>query len=152
MTISQDLTGVVLDHKKVNVDFIYWLLSNHTSKLKSLAQGSTIKRLFRKEIENLKLPLPPLPEQHRIAEILTTADTAIRKVDDAIAKTERLKRGLMQELLTKGIGHEEFKDSEGMAGYYNKIGMRCGYWGYAKQKTSGILRCQHPNSLGDNSQ
>ena len=112
MTISQDLTGVVLDHKKVNVDFIYWLLSNHTSKLKSLAQGSTIKRLFRKEIENLKLPLPPLPEQHRIAEILTTADTAIRKVDDAVAKTERLKRGLMQELLTKGIGHEEFKDSE----------------------------------------
>jgi type I restriction enzyme S subunit len=112
MTISQDLTGVVLDHKKVNVDFIYWLLSNHTSKLKSLAQGSTIKGLLRKEIENLKLPRPSLPEQHRIAEILTTADTAIRKVDDAIAKTEWLKRGLMQELLTKGIGHEEFEDSE----------------------------------------
>lgn len=112
MTISQDLTGVVLDHKKVNVDFIYWLLSNHTSKLKSLAQGSTIKGLLRKEIENLKLPRPPLPEQHRIAEILATADTAIRKVDDAIAKTERLKMGVMQELLTKGIGHEEFKDTE----------------------------------------
>jgi type I restriction enzyme S subunit len=112
MAISQDLTGAVLNHKKVNVDFVYWLLSNYTNKLKSLAQGSTIKGLLRKEIENLKLPLPPLPEQRRIAEILTTADIAIRKVDDAIAKTERLKRGLMQELLTKGIGHEEFEDSE----------------------------------------
>jgi type I restriction enzyme S subunit len=112
MTISQDLTGVVLDHKKADVNFVYWLLSTYTTKLKSLAQGSTIKGLLRKEIENLKLPLPPLPEQRCIAEILTTADTAIRKVDDAIAKTERLKRGLMQELLTKGIGHEEFKDSE----------------------------------------
>ena len=112
MAISQDLTGVVLDPKKADVDFVYWLLSNYTTKLKSLAQGSTIKGLLRKEIENLKLTSPPLPEQHRIAEILTTADTAIRKVDDAIAKTERLKRGLMQELLTNGIGHEEFKDSE----------------------------------------
>ena len=112
MAISQDLTGAVLNHKKVNVDFVYWLLSNYTNKLKSLAQGSTIKGLLRKEIENLKLPLPPLPEQRRIAEILTTADIAIQKVDDAIAKTERLKRGLMQELLTKGIGHKEFKDSE----------------------------------------
>jgi type I restriction enzyme S subunit len=41
-----------------------------------------------------------------------TADTAIQKVEDVMVKTERLKRGLMQELLTKGIGHEEFKDFE----------------------------------------
>lgn len=78
MAISQDLTGAVLDRKKVNVDFVYWLLSNYTSKLKSLAQGSTIKGLLRKEIENLKLPLPPLPEQHRIAEILSTLDKKTR--------------------------------------------------------------------------
>lgn len=74
--------------------------------------GSTRKKLNQEHMKEIKIPLPPLPEQRRIAEILTTADTAIQRVDDAIAKTERLKRGLMQELLTKGIGHEEFKDSE----------------------------------------
>ena len=74
--------------------------------------GGQYPALNQSQVKNLKLPLPPLPEQRRIAEILTTADTTIQKVDDAIAKTERLKRGLMQELLTKGIGHEEFKDSE----------------------------------------
>ena len=74
--------------------------------------GGQYPALNQSKVKNLQIPLPPLPEQHHIAEILTTADTAIRKVDDAIAKTERLKRGLMQELLTQGVGHEEFKESE----------------------------------------
>ena len=39
-------------------------------------------------------------------------DEAIRAVDASIAKYERLKKGLMQEFLTKGIGHKEFKETE----------------------------------------
>lgn len=65
-----------------------------------------------KYLTNLRIPLPPLPEQKKIAEILSTLDQAIGKVDEAIKKTQRLKNGLMQELLTKGIGHKEFKDTE----------------------------------------
>lgn len=58
-----------------------------------------------KFITNIHLPLPLLPEQRKIAEVLSTADEVIQKVDEAIERTERLKKGLMQELLTKGIGH-----------------------------------------------
>jgi len=68
--------------------------------------------LKRELVYALKLPLPPLPEQQKIAEILSTVDSAIEKVNQAIEKTQRLKKGLMQELLTKGIGHKEFKDTE----------------------------------------
>lgn len=68
--------------------------------------------LNRDLVYKLKIPLPPLPEQKKIAEILSTVDEAIEKVDEAITKTERLKKGLMQELLTKGIGHNEFKHTE----------------------------------------
>jgi type I restriction enzyme S subunit len=64
--------------------------------------------VFRK----LKIFLPPLKEQKAIAQILSTSDKAIQKVDEIIAKTERLKKGLMQKLLTKGIEHKEFKDTE----------------------------------------
>ncbi len=77
-----------------------------------LSPGATRKTLTLKAISELTIPLPPLPEQRKIAEILSTVDKAIEKVDEAIAKTERLKKGLMQELLTKGIGHTEFKDTE----------------------------------------
>jgi type I restriction enzyme S subunit len=91
-------------HYFFQTDF-YW---KHITK----AQGSTLKNINLPLLKSLQIPLPPLPEQKKIAEILSTVDKAIEKVDEAIAKTERLKKGLMQELLTKGIGHKEFKDTE----------------------------------------
>ncbi len=60
----------------------------------------------------LQIPLPPLPEQRRIAEVLGTVDSAIQKVSGAIESMERLKKGLMQRLLMRGIGHERFRESE----------------------------------------
>jgi len=74
--------------------------------------GSTRKKLNQNHMVSIKIPLPPLPEQRRIARVLGTVDSAIEKTDAMISHTERLKRGLMQKLLTRGIGHEEFKDTE----------------------------------------
>ena len=84
---------------------LYW---NHIQK----AQGSTLKNINLPLLKSLVLPLPPLPEQRKIAEILSTVDQAIQKIIEAIEKTQRLKKGLMQELLTKGIGHKEFKKTD----------------------------------------
>ncbi|MEM2514493.1 MAG: restriction endonuclease subunit S [Candidatus Bathyarchaeia archaeon] len=74
--------------------------------------GSTRKTLTINAIENLHIPLPKLEEQYRIAEVLSVVDLAVQRTDMVIAKTERLKKGLMQTLLTRGIGHKEFKDTE----------------------------------------
>ncbi len=74
--------------------------------------GSTRTKMNQEQMRRIKLPLPPLPEQQKIAEILSTVDKAIEKVDEAIKKTQKLKKGMMQELLTKGIGHKEFKNTE----------------------------------------
>ena len=66
------------------------------------------------------MPTPPLPEQQKIAEILETVDNAIEKTEKIIEKYKRIKQGLMQELLTKGIDENwqirsekthKFKDS-----------------------------------------
>ena len=80
--------------------------------METSSPGATRRTLTLKAISELKIPLPPLPEQQKIAQVLTSIDKAIEEVDKAIAKTERIKKGLMQELLTKGIGHKEFKDRE----------------------------------------
>ena len=80
--------------------------------LKKHAKQTTQANLTAEIIKNFKIALPNYFEQQRIAEILSTVDKAIQKTDDIIAKTERLKKGLMQELLTKGIGHKEFKDTK----------------------------------------
>ncbi|HEC92546.1 MAG TPA: restriction endonuclease subunit S, partial [Candidatus Atribacteria bacterium] len=92
--------------------FLFYLLKLKEHFLKGQTKGTGIPHVDKNVLKSLILPLPPLPEQQKIAEILSTVDNAIQKVDEAIAKTERLKKGLMQELLTKGIGHKEFKDTE----------------------------------------
>lgn len=58
-----------------------------------------------------KTVFPPLPEQQKIAKILTSVDEVIEKTQAQIGKLKDLKIGMMQELLTNGIGHTEFKDS-----------------------------------------
>jgi type I restriction enzyme S subunit len=59
-----------------------------------------------------KVKLPPLPEQKKIASILTSVDEVIENTQKQIDKLQDLKKATMNELLTKGIGHTEFKDSE----------------------------------------
>lgn len=54
---------------------------------------------------------PPFHEQQKIATILSSVDNVIEKTRAQIDKLKDLKTGMMQELLTKGIGHTEFKDS-----------------------------------------
>ncbi len=76
-----------------------------------LANGITRFGLTTDAINNAYIIYPPLPEQKKIAAILTSVDTVIEKTQAQIDKLKDLKTGMMQELLTKGIGHTEFKDS-----------------------------------------
>jgi type I restriction enzyme, S subunit len=63
--------------------------------------------LFR--IEKLEFPLPPLPEQQKIATILSNVDNLIESTEKVITHSKKVKTGLMQKLLTRGIGHTKFK-------------------------------------------
>jgi|Deesub1362B_J571_1020462.scaffolds.fasta_scaffold00997_6 restriction endonuclease S subunit len=103
--VAVDITILKVNKKRVDKRFLVYILNSPKilAEAMRLSAGATRSRISRKNLENLLIPLPPLPEQHKIAEILSTVDNAIQKVSAVIAKTERLKRGLMQELLTKGI-------------------------------------------------
>lgn len=73
-------------------------------KISLQGQGSTRYNLSKTELlKKLILNLPTLLEQTSIAEILSTADEAIAHTEALIAKYQRIKTGLMQDLLTKGI-------------------------------------------------
>jgi type I restriction enzyme S subunit len=112
-TFNQGCKGLVpKTPDEICTEFYCYFLLHKKRVLENLSSGSTFKELSKERLETFLVPFPPLPEQRKIAEILSTVDEAIQKVDEAIAKTERLKRGLMQKLLTNGIGHKEFKDTE----------------------------------------
>lgn len=74
--------------------------------------GTKMPRTSWKEASDIQCLLPPLTEQRKIAAILTSVDDAITATQHIIGQTEVVKRGLMQQLLTKGIGHKTFKQTE----------------------------------------
>ena len=111
VTTNQGFANLICKERVHNLYLLY-LMRFLRRKLEQLAAGSTFKEIARTIVRNLWISLPSLKEQEKIAKILSVVDEAILKVDEVIAKTERLKKGLMQELLTKGIGHKELEDTE----------------------------------------
>ncbi|MFZ2193149.1 MAG: restriction endonuclease subunit S [Candidatus Moraniibacteriota bacterium] len=81
-------------------------------KISLLAQGSTRFNLSKKHFLDINLSLPSLNEQKKIAKILLRVDEDIENVGKTIKQTIKLKNGLMQGLLTKGIGHKKFKKTK----------------------------------------
>ena len=122
IAISQDLTGVIPKQELVDVAYLYRQLKYLGPELQRLSQGTIILGIQREEVEALQIPLPPLSEQRRIAEILDAADEAVRQAERLIAKLRAAKAGLLHDLLTRGLdehGHlrdpqahpEQFRDS-----------------------------------------
>ena len=106
--------GFIRVHDNIFNEFIkHWISSDYfMNQVDSQVSGSAQKNLNVGWLKNFKLFLPPLEEQKKIADILSTVDKKIAFVEENINATEELKKGLMQKLLTEGIGHTEFKDSE----------------------------------------
>ncbi|MCX4027418.1 restriction endonuclease subunit S [Endozoicomonas sp. SM1973] len=70
------------------------------SLIKSQMAGQAITRLTLKKIGELVFPIPPLPEQKKIAKILSTWDKAITTTEQLLANSKQQKKALMQQLLT----------------------------------------------------
>jgi len=109
-----DLTRLIFDKNLIDVKFLFYFLRHVKvrQKMKTFAQGTNVLHLNHELAKSLRIPLPPLSEQKAIADVLGVVDSLIAKTDEVIVKTERLKKGLMQTLLTRGIGHKEFKETE----------------------------------------
>lgn len=95
-------------------DYMYYYIQSSIGqqKLKDITTTTAQPKFNKTDFKSIKCILPPLKEQQKIAEILSSVDAAIEKTEQVIAKTEEVKKGLMQQLLTKGIGHTEFVDTE----------------------------------------
>ncbi|WP_113675288.1 restriction endonuclease subunit S [Vallitalea guaymasensis] len=106
---------VLKSKKLINNDYYKYLFKSNSfvNMLNKAVIGIRDgKQISYKVFKELPLFYPPLPEQQKIASILSTVDQHIEETEALIEKTKELKKGLMQKLLTKGIGHTEFKKTE----------------------------------------
>lgn len=89
-------------------NFLYYVLPILQYDTDTAIKGATLNK---EKLKTTIIILPPLDEQTKIATILSKVDEEIEKVGLVIEQTEKLKKGLMQKLFTKGIGHTKFKES-----------------------------------------
>ncbi|MGI0496258.1 restriction endonuclease subunit S [Limnospira platensis] len=71
-----------------------------TSQIETLISGSNYPAVNNNDVKHLKILLPPLPEQKAIASVLSDMDKEIAALEKRRAKTQGIKQGMMQELLT----------------------------------------------------
>jgi type I restriction enzyme S subunit len=111
LTTNQSIAAIMITDDLVHPDYVFQNLDGRYNELRSVSGGSGRAGLNLTIIGEQVVLLPPLPEQQKIAQILTSVDEVIEKTQAQIDKLKDLKTGMMQELLTNGIGHVEFKDS-----------------------------------------
>ncbi|MEI8672557.1 restriction endonuclease subunit S [Vibrio sp. SA48] len=87
---------------QVDQDWLYESLRWVTNKIEAQAHGfkATLLHVQKKDIDNQPILVPPLPEQHKIAQILSTWDKAITTTEKLIDVSKQQKKALMQQLLT----------------------------------------------------
>ncbi len=97
----------------INGKYIFYqFATNFFNRVMSMTAKSSVDSVRREMIADMEIPLPPLPEQTAIAEVLTDTDNLIQALEKQIAKKRLIKQGVMQELLRPKEGWEVKKLGE----------------------------------------
>lgn len=102
MATNQQINSII-PNELHSGEFLYYLLSYNTNRLKAFAGGGGILILSKGEFEKMCFCVPPLPEQEKIAKILSCWDTAIEQMQNLIAEKKELRRALAGKLLSNDL-------------------------------------------------
>ena len=98
MCTNQGFKSFVPEREQVYSKFLYHWLSKNRTYLESLGNGATFKEISKSTVSGIKITLPPLEEQKRIAEILDRSQFLISKRQEAIALLDSLTQAIFIEM------------------------------------------------------
>lgn len=107
--IVSHLCAVNSDDQKAKQKFLFYELKN-IELSKDKADGYPTLNLS--EVKNVTITLPPLPEQQKIASVLSKIQQSIEHQDKLIQTTKELKKSMMNKLFTEGLHGDEQKETE----------------------------------------
>jgi len=108
VAINQDLKALFIknDHT-LDRDFLLRFILANSEQIESEGKGATVKGITIDFLQQMKVPLPPLSEQRRIAAILDSADAIRTKRKAAIAKLDELAQAVFLEMFGDPVRNEK---------------------------------------------
>ncbi|PKI09694.1 hypothetical protein CXF78_01430, partial [Shewanella sp. 11B5] len=137
--MASDGIRLAIDENNFNTKFIHDTINAEPFRTQAElhSTGSTRKRIGLTQLRELTFICPPLPEQQKIAAILTSVDEVIEKTQAQIDKLKDLKTAMMQTLLTNGVGT---KPASADAALNNSTACRESYIPHTEFKDSPVGR------------
>jgi type I restriction enzyme S subunit len=90
----------LVPNDSVLAEFLMFWIQQNRSEFESRSAGSTFKEISKSNVKSIKLSLPPLSEQRRVVEVISTIDEVKGKTEIAINEAKRLRSGLLSDLLS----------------------------------------------------
>jgi len=106
------------DNPKIQNQFFYYFLKSKNMVFENTKFGTSIPHVDKNILYELSIPHPVMEEQQKISSNLFNIDSLIERTQKIIEQTQKLKKGLMQKLLTKGIGHTKFRKIRTLPSYF----------------------------------
>lgn len=105
---------VKLDNFSSGIDknFVFYVLPVTLKEFEQTLWKAAVKNVLKHHLENLEIPLPPLPKQKRIVYVLDAIQEAVRGQEKVLEKTKELKGSLMHKFFREGTQGEKLKKTE----------------------------------------
>ena len=107
LATNQQINSIEFDSQKVWPKFGYYACQTLKLKLVTMAPATTIAIVSKSKFAQLEIPVPPLPEQRRIAAILDQADALRAKRREALAQLDSLTQSIFIEMFGDPIGNSQ---------------------------------------------
>lgn len=108
---NQQINAIIC-HSRTISPFLYYMLTYKANYIGSLASKVAVPILNKNNFSKIEILLPPVKEQQKITNVLSTIQRAIEQQNKIIETTRKLKKSLLHTLFTEGLNGEEQKKTE----------------------------------------
>lgn len=123
VTINQDIKALLIkDDRLVDVNYLCYFYESQASNIESQGKGATVKGITLDVLNDLQIPLPPLPIQKRIAEILDAADALRRKDQELLQKYDALAQAIFLDMFGDPVKNEKGWEVKKLEDITTKLG------------------------------
>ena len=100
--VSSTMAVVTTQNSKILREFLTLFISSKADYIKETCRGTTVPHVSPDAIANMDLKIPPLPEQKRIVDLISSVDSYIEALQQQLETAKRSRNAVLHQLLTAG--------------------------------------------------